>query len=501
MTLKRKFFLRNAALLALMLTLAGASLWGLWGLKRQVDLALYEYSNLRIIESAEAAATAARGAIVADPPDFRHAADQIRDVQRFSRAFGVDYSGNNLTNLYDRQMQMSESVSSRCDDPFEKLTTDSPASLTPAARAQIVGQIESMFSDLHQIASDCHDFVANAQSAATDRLSTTMWTMACLSVGAIVAGLLVSISQYRLVLVPLNRLRQGVRSVAAKNFSQRVESRGDAEFVELAGDFNRMAVELEELYRDLEAKVAAKSKELVRSERLASVGFLAAGVAHEINNPLNIISGYAELSLKHLLNSDDNDPHSVAEAANGLRVIRDESFRCKEITEKLLSLAKTGTRDKEPFSMTQLAEEVTNMIRGLQTYRDRRVVLGINKDEPLTVFGNANEIKQVLLNLTVNALEATVPQKGEVSVAAKRVADWVELEVCDNGRGIAADLIDHVFEPFFTAKRGAGEPGTGLGLSISHAIIESHGGQVRASSDGPGRGSRFIVRLPAVMKA
>ena len=85
----------------------------------------------------------------------------------------------------------------------------------------------------------------------------------------------------------------------------------------------------------------------------------------------------------------------------------------------------------------------------------------------------------------------------ERCVAAKRVNEWVELEVVDNGRGMAAEVVDHVFEPFFTAKRGVGEPGTGLGLSISHAIIESHGGQVRASSSGPGCGSRFVIRLPA----
>jgi len=286
--------------------------------------------------------------------------------------------------------------------------------------------------------------------------------------------------------------------VADKQFTERVVSSGGGEFSELADEFNTMAGKLDELYRNLEEKVAEKSKQLVRSERLASVGFLAAGVAHEINNPLSIISGYAELSLKCLLESDDDDPKSVAEAAQGLRIIRDESFRCKEITEKLLSLAKSGTRNKEPFSVAQLAEEVTSMIRGLQTYRDRRVTLGVEKDEPLTVFGNANEIKQVLLNLTINALEATPARDGEVRVAAKRVNEWVELEVSDNGRGMAAEVVDQVFEPFFTAKRGMGAPGTGLGLSISHAIVESHGGQVRASSAGPGLGSRFVVRLPAM---
>jgi signal transduction histidine kinase len=81
------------------------------------------------------------------------------------------------------------------------------------------------------------------------------------------------------------------------------------------------------------------------------------------------------------------------------------------------------------------------------------------------------------------------------------VNEWVELEVVDNGKGMPTEVLDHVFEPFFTAKRGVAEPGTGLGLSISHAIVESHGGQVRASSAGPGRGSRFVVRLPAAARA
>ena len=291
-----------------------------------------------------------------------------------------------------------------------------------------------------------------------------------------------------------------MKDVAARQFAARVEPSGSGEFVELANEFNTMAAQLQELYRTLEEKVAQKSKELVRSERLASVGFLAAGVAHEINNPLSIISGYAELSLKALIDSADDDPQSIAEAAQGLRVIRDEAFRCKEITEKLLSLAKSGTRNKEPFSVSQLAEEVTSMIRGLENYRDRRVFLGLDKTEPLTVYGNANEIKQVLLNLTINALEATPPRDGEVRVAAKRVDEWVELEVIDNGRGMAAEVVDHVFEPFFTAKRGVGSPGTGLGLSITHAIVESHGGEVLRSSAGPGRGSRFVVRLPAMAK-
>ena len=119
----------------------------------------------------------------------------------------------------------------------------------------------------------------------------------------------------------------------------------------------------------------------------------------------------------------------------------------------------------------------------------------------LDVVANPIELKQVLLNLTVNALEAVAPQRGEVRIGGGRAGDFVELRIADNGKGMTAETLAQVFEPFFTDKRGAGEPGTGLGLSITHAIVENHGGTIRAESDGPGRGSRFVVRLPVAPAA
>jgi signal transduction histidine kinase len=267
------------------------------------------------------------------------------------------------------------------------------------------------------------------------------------------------------------------------------------------------------LYRGLEEKVIQRSRELVRSERLASVGFLAAGVAHEINNPLSVISGYAELAstkLERVLNSDEgrgsSDEAAAAAEAEALgaaldaqTIIRDEAFRCKEITGRLLSLARGGSDSRQPLQMSAVAEQVATLTHGLRNYRDRTIRLNFQPDEPLDVLANPVEMKQVLLNLTVNALEAS-PAAGEVRIGGRRVGDWIELSVEDNGRGMSAETLEQIFEPFFTAKRGAGEPGTGLGLSITHAIVENHGGQVRAESAGPGKGSKFVISLP-VMKA
>jgi signal transduction histidine kinase len=302
--------------------------------------------------------------------------------------------------------------------------------------------------------------------------------------------------QYREVMVPLNRLREGVRQIASAQFSERLEEGGQKEFSELAVEFNRMAAELDSFYKMLEEKVEAKSRELVRSERLASVGFLAAGVSHEINNPLNIISGYAELAAKRITSS--NDGNAIKDAIHALRVIRDEAFRCKEITSKLLSLAKGDTTSRENLALDSVAREVAVLAGGLKDYRDRMIELKL--DSQLTVTANATEMKQVLLNLTVNALEAVKPGEGKVLIEGHRRNGWVEVSVCDNGYGIAAEALKKVFEPFYTRRVGARAPGTGLGLSITHAIIESHGGRIRAESKGAGQGSRFTVELPAAVR-
>jgi signal transduction histidine kinase len=257
-----------------------------------------------------------------------------------------------------------------------------------------------------------------------------------------------------------------------------------------------MAAELETLYRELEQKVAAKSKQLVCSERLASVGYLAAGVAHEVNNPIGIIAGHAELSLQQL--QRNRTSQAIPEVEKTLQIICEEAFRCKEIVAKLLSLARPGDENRRCICLTTIASSVVSIISGLDTYRSRRLTLQAGKDEDLCVLANEGEMKQVLLNLAINALEAVFPQTGQVHIDIARVDGLVELSVTDNGRGMSPDVLEHIFEPFFTSKRGASQPGTGLGLSISHAIVESHGGHIFAYSDGANQGSRFVVRLPPI---
>jgi signal transduction histidine kinase len=320
--------------------------------------------------------------------------------------------------------------------------------------------------------------------------------MGLVSALAVLGAIALGVWQYRGVIVPLGRLNMGVRRIARGRFSQQVDVRGNDEIASLAADFNRMAEELDGFYRELERKVAETSRELVRSERLASVGYLAAGVAHEINNPLGIISGYAEMSLEQLKKSPAGIDET-GELGRSLQVICDEAFRCKDIITKLLTLARSGEERRSPVDLAEVVRQVIATMGGLRDFRERKIELRVLERNNLMVHANEVEMKQVVLNLLINALEASPAEDGEVRVELEADGSVVRLTVVDNGKGLSAESLQRVFEPFYTEKRGSQERGTGLGLSITHAIVEGHGGHIRAESDGPGKGSRFVVELPA----
>jgi signal transduction histidine kinase len=481
MSLKQKFLWRNWGLVFGLVLIGAAALWGLDGLRRQLNPVLQGYKDLGEIQQANNAVTSAIAAL--KEPNVAQAKYLLDQGLRHVTNFIEDEKDNYY-------MTSAQEVLGKITQAQSALNASTP---DPAAAAKVLGTTDQPIAATIFI---CQRFIQTQQVAASHRLFITILMMAGVLAGTIIAGAMTSVAQYREVMAPLERLRQGVRRIAAAQFSGTLEEKGETEFVELAREFNRMAAELESFYRSLEEKVLTKSRELVRSERLASVGFLAAGVSHEINNPLNIISGYAELSLKRLASRSDAD--AVADTTHVLQVIRDEAFRCKEITNKLLSLAKGDSGNRTPLALDSVAREVAVLAGGLRDYSDRR--LEVQCDGPLNVVANATEMKQVFLNLTVNALQSVKPGEGRVVIEGKRRDGWVEVSVYDNGYGMSPDSLKQVFEPFYTRRPGARSPGTGLGLSITHAIVESHGGRIRAESAGTGQGSRFTVELPAVSR-
>ena len=297
---------------------------------------------------------------------------------------------------------------------------------------------------------------------------------------------------YKWIFQPLGVLIAGSRRVAGGDFNYRIDLDTEDEMAELAAAMNDMTVRFQTIRDDLDNQVAQRTRQVVRNEQLAGVGFLAAGVAHEINNPLASIAMCAESlenRVRNLLH-DGDEQHEVI--GNYLRMIQSEAFRCKEITDRLLDYARGGETRRQRTDLAELIRGVIEMIAHLKKYREKNI--DFQAPAAVTAAANPQEIKQVVLNLLTNALDSCAPG-GTVRIELARHDGLAEFSVTDDGRGIEPDVLEHVFEPFYTKKQPG--QGTGLGLSITHRIISDHGGDIQASSQGAGRGATFLVRIPA----
>ncbi|MDG3003301.1 sensor histidine kinase [Paludisphaera mucosa] len=316
-----------------------------------------------------------------------------------------------------------------------------------------------------------------------------VWTSA-LMVLAMLCGLMALF--HRWVLNPVRLLQRGVRRVAKGSFDYKIDLNSGDEMQDLAAAFNEMTARISMTYAELEQQVQERSRQLVRSERLAGVGFLAAGVAHEINNPLASIAFCSEAlenRLGGLAGAADDPDHRVI--ANYLKMIQEEAFRCKNITEKLLDFARCGDIKRERADLPSLIQGVVDMIRHIGKYRGKTI--HFQPKEAVLAHVDSQEIKQVVLNLAVNALES-MDAGGVLRIEARYDQGMAEVVFADSGCGMSPDVLENIFEPFFTRRRDG--KGTGLGLSISHRIINQHHGEITATSLGAGRGSTFRVRLP-----
>jgi len=227
---------------------------------------------------------------------------------------------------------------------------------------------------------------------------------------------------------------------------------------------------------------------LRRAERLASIGTLAAGIAHEINNPLGAIT----LSVDAVaLSSDQENRDEILELA--MNNIRTSALRCGRIVKSVLQFARDEVSQKSPGDLAEVVRRSRDMVRSFAASRDVRLQLDIENNLPMIVM-SPTEMTQVCVNLISNAVQASRPGS-TVTVRLYSTPASVHLDVVDEGRGIHEEEIDRIFDPFFTTR--AEEGGTGLGLSITYGIVKQHDGTIDVDS-APGRGTRVSVALPAV---
>ena len=225
---------------------------------------------------------------------------------------------------------------------------------------------------------------------------------------------------------------------------------------------------------------------LIMTERLASLGQMAAGIAHEINNPLESVMICAEMLLMQV----GRDHYERSQFEKYLKIIDEEVLRCREITSNMLSFSRQTAHDQTDVDAHLLLDKAVALVR--YQGRLRNVTVIGHFASKLLVRGNEGELRQVFLAIVVNALDA-MDNKGTLTIETGTQDGNVWIRISDTGPGIPPEILDKIFQPFFTTKLGKG--GTGLGLSIAHRIIANHHGSLTVSSE-PGQGSTFTITLP-----
>jgi two-component system NtrC family sensor kinase len=229
-------------------------------------------------------------------------------------------------------------------------------------------------------------------------------------------------------------------------------------------------------------------EQMTQTEKLTSLGLLAAGVAHEVNTPLAVISNYIQMLAKQM---PDGDPRqSIIE-----KIVK-QTFRASEIVNNLLNFSRTGAAEASDVDVNHVVEETLSLVAHPLRTSQIQIVKQLATGLP-PVRGSANKLQQVFLNLFLNARDA-MPGGGMLEIRTAAHNGSVEIEVVDTGAGIAREHIHRIFDPFFTTK--AAGRGTGLGLSVSYGIIKEHAGKIDVRST-PGKGTSFHVEFPAVRKA
>lgn len=367
--------------------------------------------------------------------------------------------------------------------------------------AYIDQDLHELAEKVHELPTHLHKRMAEFRDQVRSRYRT--WYGFILA-SAVSSFLIIGVSFAffrRSVVQPFKELLAGTRLIARGNFEHRIVLDSRDELSELADALTAMTQRFVEIRDHLNEKVQERTREVVRSEQLASVGFLAAGVAHEINNPLASIAWSAEAiesRLHETLHGNGTASGSLFEeqelsvVRKYLKRIQDEAFRCKGITERLLDFSRLGeSQRRQSADVNELVGDVIALVEHLAPYRSKKIEF--TELPGLMAWVSPPEFKQVVLNLLTNALDST-DEGGHVRLKFERDTRSMRLVVEDNGCGMTDEVLKHLYEPFYTRRRDG--KGTGLGLSITYRIVQDHGGEISAASDGPGLGSRFLIKLP-----
>jgi two-component system NtrC family sensor kinase len=298
---------------------------------------------------------------------------------------------------------------------------------------------------------------------------------------------------------PIGEMVSATHNIIAGRFDQEVRADSPGEIALLAESFNamlkslrQMKGDLEEWGRTLEEKVRRRTEELVamqarvaQSERLASLGMLAAGVAHEVNNPLGAILALTGLTVEEMPKDDPN--------RENLEEVIHQTERCRDIVKGLLEFSRQSKGDTEPVDLNKVLRDTLSLVGKQALFFNVNVVWQLAPELP-PVAADRAQFQQVFINILMNAVQA-MHERGAIAIESRynAAASSVEVAISDTGDGIPPEQIGRIFDPFFTTKESG--HGTGLGLSIAYGIVTTHRGSISVASE-VGKGSTFTIRMP-----
>jgi two-component system NtrC family sensor kinase len=317
-------------------------------------------------------------------------------------------------------------------------------------------------------------------------------------VSVAVLSLLLSLLLTRVVNRPVDKLLAATKTAAHGNLNQTVSIRSHDELGELSESFNNMISELkrsrdaiEEWTQTLEHRVQERTQELqsvqdqlIRAGKMAAIGELAAGVAHEINNPLTGVLTFSSLMLKKV---DENHPWK-----KDLENIVQQTTRCRNIVRGLLDFARQRKPDKKEWDIHILIDRTVTLVENQARFQNIKIVKEFGTGIPM-LFVDGDQIQQVFMNIIINAADAMAEDKGTLTIKTNMKDGIAEVSFTDTGCGMTKENLSKLFAPFFTTKETG--KGTGLGLAISYGIIQSHNGDIDVWSE-KGKGSTFRIKLP-----
>ncbi len=352
-----------------------------------------------------------------------------------------------------------------------------------------------------KISNDAYGALEISESLAelTGYIHKTIWRSIILGIlMALLSFIMLWVLGIKFVGRPLDRMMEFTRQIGEGDFSNRIDVHGQDELSNLAAAMNQMCKQLsasrEAVRKETEARISAL-EQLRHSERLATLGRLSSGIAHELGTPLNVVSGRAKLITDENLKRED-----VIECS---RIIKEQAERMAKLVRQLLDFARRRAPQKSRIDLKNLSAQVLEMLR--PAAGKQKVTLGLLKNEDIPMVSiDPYQIQQVLINLVMNGIQA-MPDGGHLNLGIQMKSacppaqscgpekDFVAIYIEDEGEGIPEDNIYHLFEPFFTTK-SVGQ-GTGLGLSIAYGIVQEHGGWIDVKSK-IGEGSCFTIYIP-----